>query len=166
MEEVGAPHLKLQLDLYHLQVTEGDITKRTEKLFPITAHVQIAGNPDRNEPDLGEANHLYVLDVLDRLGYQGYVPRIQAEDDDRCRPRLGRQVRHQGLIDDRQEHTRRRLRRPGLDGAGHGEEPAEARPQGDRRGSQRDRARSLHGRWRHDRRQSGRSGGNCRCRCR
>ena len=73
MSEVGAPHLKLQLDLYHMQVTEGDLTKRTERLFPITAHVQIAGNPDRNEPDIGEANHLYLLDVLDRLGYQGYV---------------------------------------------------------------------------------------------
>ncbi len=71
--EVGAPHLKLQLDLYHMQVTEGDLQKRTERLFPITAHVQIAGNPDRNEPDIGEANHLYLLDVLDRLGYDGYV---------------------------------------------------------------------------------------------
>jgi hydroxypyruvate isomerase len=56
-----------------MQVTEGDLTRRTERLFPITAHVQIAGNPDRNEPDIGEANHLYLLDVLDRLGYQGYV---------------------------------------------------------------------------------------------
>jgi len=72
-KEVGAPHLKLQLDLYHLQVTEGDLQKRTERLFPLTAHVQIAGNPDRNEPDVGEANHLYMLDVLDRLDYAGYV---------------------------------------------------------------------------------------------
>ena len=73
IKEVGAPHLKLQLDLYHLQVTEGDLQKRTERLFPLTGHVQIAGNPDRNEPDIGEANHLYMLDVLDRLGYEGYV---------------------------------------------------------------------------------------------
>src|SRR6185437_7450586 len=69
IDEVRAPHLKLQLDLYHMQVTEGDLQRRTERLFPITAHVQIAGNPDRNEPDVGEANHLYMLDVLDRLGY-------------------------------------------------------------------------------------------------
>lgn len=73
IKEVDAPHLKLQLDLYHLQVTEGDLQKRIEKLFPLTAHVQIAGNPDRNEPDIGEANHMYLLDVLDRLGYDGYV---------------------------------------------------------------------------------------------
>lgn len=73
IDQVGAPHLHLQLDLYHLQVTEGDLQKRMERLFPITSHVQIAGNPDRNEPDIGEVNHLYLLDVLDRLGYDGYV---------------------------------------------------------------------------------------------
>ena len=73
IDEVGAPHLKLQLDLYHMQVTEGDLVRRTEKLFPITAHVQIAGNPERNEPDVGEANHMHLLEVLDRLGFQGYV---------------------------------------------------------------------------------------------
>lgn len=73
IDEVGAPHLKLQLDLYHMQVTEGDLQRRMERLFPLISHVQIAGNPDRNEPDLGEVNHLYLLDVLDRLGYEGYV---------------------------------------------------------------------------------------------
>lgn len=73
IDEVGAPHLRLQLDLYHLQVTEGDLQKHIERLFPITSHVQIAGNPDRNEPDIGEVNHLYLLDVLDRLGYKGHV---------------------------------------------------------------------------------------------
>src|SRR5262249_61004129 len=56
IDEVGAPHLRLQLDLYHLQVTEGDLTRRTERLFPLTGHVQIAGNSDRNERDIGEAN--------------------------------------------------------------------------------------------------------------
>ncbi len=71
--EVGAPHVKIQFDLYHCQVTEGDVVRRAEKLLPLIGHVQIAGNPDRNEPDIGEANHLYVLDALDRLGWDGYV---------------------------------------------------------------------------------------------
>ena len=140
IEEVGAPHLKLQLDLYHMQVTEGDLQKRTERLFPITAHVQIAGNPDRNEPDIGEANHLYLLDVLDRLGYDGYVG-LEYKPKTTTGAGLGwaAQVRHQGLIMADKNTPRRRLHRPGLDGPRHGEEPAEARPQGDRRRSQRRR---------------------------
>lgn len=71
--EVGAPHVKIQFDLYHCQVTEGDLLRRAEKLLPLIGHVQIAGNPDRNEPDIGEANHLYVLDALDRMGWAGHV---------------------------------------------------------------------------------------------
>ena len=71
--DVGAPHVKIQFDLYHCQVTEGDLVRRAEKLLPLIGHVQIAGNPDRNEPDVGEANHLYVLDALDRLGWDGDV---------------------------------------------------------------------------------------------
>jgi len=58
IKEVGATHLKLQLDLYHLQVTEGDLQKRTERLFRSPRTCRFAGNPDRNEPDIGEANHL------------------------------------------------------------------------------------------------------------
>jgi hydroxypyruvate isomerase len=71
--EVGLPNVKIQLDLYHCQVTEGDLLKRAEKLLPLVGHIQIAGNPDRNEPDIGEANHLYVLEALDRLGFAGHV---------------------------------------------------------------------------------------------
>jgi hydroxypyruvate isomerase len=71
--DVGAPHVKIQFDLYHCQVSEGDLVRRAEKLLPLIGHVQIAGNPDRNEPDVGEANHLYVLDALDRLAWDGYV---------------------------------------------------------------------------------------------
>jgi len=70
---VGTPHVKIQFDLYHCQVTEGDLVRRAETLLPLIGHVQIAGNPDRNEPDIGEANHLYVLDALDRLGWDGHV---------------------------------------------------------------------------------------------
>src|SRR5258707_6449595 len=73
IDEVGAPHLRLQLDLYHMQVTEGDLAKRTDRLFPITAHVQSAGNPDTNKPEICKAHHPYILELLDRLGYQGYV---------------------------------------------------------------------------------------------
>lgn len=71
--EIGAPNVKIQFDLYHCQVTEGDLVRRAERLLPLVGHVQVAGNPDRNEPDLGEANHIHVLETLDRLGYAGHV---------------------------------------------------------------------------------------------
>lgn len=73
IDRVGAPNLKLQLDVYHLQITEGDIAHRIRELGGRFGHVQIAGNPDRNEPDRGEVNYTYVLDVLDATGYDGWI---------------------------------------------------------------------------------------------
>ena len=73
LETVGAPNLKLQFDLYHAQIMEGDLTKRMERLMPIIGHVQIAGVPDRHEPDAGELNLPHLFGTLDRLGYAGWV---------------------------------------------------------------------------------------------
>jgi 2-dehydrotetronate isomerase len=71
--EVGAPNLKLQLDLYHCQIMEGDLTKRIEALGALVAHVQIAGVPDRHEPDSGETCLTHLLAALDRAGYAGWI---------------------------------------------------------------------------------------------
>ncbi len=51
----------------------------------LTAHVQIAGVPDRHEPDLGEVNYPYLFEVLDATGYAGFVgceyrPKGRTED--------------------------------------------------------------------------------------
>jgi hydroxypyruvate isomerase len=73
IDRVAAPNLKLQLDLYHVQITEGDLAHRIRSLAGRFEHVQIAGNPDRNEPDRGEVNYAYVLDVLDATGYDGWI---------------------------------------------------------------------------------------------
>jgi len=73
IEEVGAPNLRLQLDLYHCQIMEGDLTRRIEALAPLIGHVQIAGVPNREEPDAGESNFAYLMQTLDRVGYTGWV---------------------------------------------------------------------------------------------
>ena len=73
IEEVGRDNLKLQLDLYHCQIMEGDLATHVRRLAGRYAHVQIAGVPGRNEPDRGEINYAYLLDLLDRLGYAGWV---------------------------------------------------------------------------------------------
>jgi len=70
---VGAANLALQFDVYHAQIMVGDVSKRIERLFPRIGHVQIAGVPDRHEPDTGEVNYPAVFRLLDRLGYGGWV---------------------------------------------------------------------------------------------
>lgn len=73
LEVVGAANLGLQFDLYHAQIMEGDLTRRMAALMPHIAHIQIAGVPDRHEPDEGEVNYRHLYAAMDRLGYDGYV---------------------------------------------------------------------------------------------
>lgn len=69
IEAVGRDNLKLMFDCYHLQIMEGDLTRRLERLLPIIGHIQIAAVPDRGEPDQGEVDYRYVLKALGGLGY-------------------------------------------------------------------------------------------------
>jgi hydroxypyruvate isomerase len=66
-------NLGLQMDFYHLQIAEGDLTHNFEQHFPLIAHVQIAGVPERTEPDSGEINYRHLFALMDRLGYRGWV---------------------------------------------------------------------------------------------
>ena len=73
VEAIGRDRMGLQFDIYHCQVTEGDITKRMEALMPIIAHMQIADVPARNEPGTGEIGWNFVFRRIDELGYQGWI---------------------------------------------------------------------------------------------
>ena len=73
LAQLDLPAIRLQFDFYHTQIMTGDLAKTFEQHLPITAHVQIAGVPERQEPDIGEINYPYLFDLLDRLGYQGWV---------------------------------------------------------------------------------------------
>ncbi len=73
IERIGHPNLGLQFDFYHVQIMEGDLAVRLREFMPIIRHTQIAGVPDRFEPDTGEINYPYLFDLLDELGYEGYV---------------------------------------------------------------------------------------------
>jgi hydroxypyruvate isomerase len=55
-------------DCYHLQIMEGDITRRLTDLLPIIGHIQIASVPDRNEPDSGELSYGHIYRHLQKLG--------------------------------------------------------------------------------------------------
>ncbi|MBA2126777.1 hydroxypyruvate isomerase [Hyphomicrobium methylovorum] len=73
IESVGAPNLRLQYDVYHMQIMEGDVAPTIQKWLPHIAHVQIADTPGRHEPGTGEINFQYIFDHLDRLGYGGWI---------------------------------------------------------------------------------------------
>ena len=67
------PNIGLQFDLYHCQITGGDLIRTLERHIELIAHVQIAGVPDRGEPSDGEVAYGRVLSRLDALGYGGFV---------------------------------------------------------------------------------------------
>ncbi|MCU0931438.1 MAG: hydroxypyruvate isomerase family protein [Serpentinimonas sp.] len=73
LAEVGEPNTGVQMDFYHCQIMEGDLTRRLERHFAGVGHIQIAGVPDRHEPDAGEVNYPALFDRLDALGYSGFV---------------------------------------------------------------------------------------------
>jgi 2-dehydrotetronate isomerase len=72
-EEVGAANLKVQLDLYHCQIVEGDLAMKIRKYLPHVGHMQLAGVPERHEPSLGEVNYPYLFALVDELGYDGWI---------------------------------------------------------------------------------------------
>lgn len=72
-DEVGSDNLKLQYDIYHMQIMEGDLAPTIEKHLARIAHVQLADNPGRHEPGTGEINYPFLFAHLERLGYDGWI---------------------------------------------------------------------------------------------
>ena len=73
MDEVGAPNLKLQYDVYHQQRTEGELAATIERLLPRIGHIQVADNPGRHEPGTGEIRFEFLFAHLQRIGYSGHI---------------------------------------------------------------------------------------------
>jgi len=77
--EVGALNVQVQMDLYHCQIVEGDVAMKIRKYLPTgrVGHFQIAGVPERHEPDIGEMNFPYLFDVIDAVsgecGWRGWI---------------------------------------------------------------------------------------------
>jgi hydroxypyruvate isomerase len=73
IDAVGSDNLRLQYDIYHAQVMEGDLARTLQENLPRIGHVQLADNPGRHEPGSGEINFPFLLRHLDRIGYDGWV---------------------------------------------------------------------------------------------
>ena len=79
VQAVGAPNLQVQMDLYHCQIVEGDVAMKIRQYLPTgrVGHFQIAGVPQRHEPDVGELHHPYLFEVIDEVaaacGWDGWI---------------------------------------------------------------------------------------------
>lgn len=71
--DMGEPNVRLQFDVFHVQMEEGCVALKLREFLPIIGHIQIAGVPDRHEPDTGEINYTYIFELLDELDYSGFV---------------------------------------------------------------------------------------------
>ncbi|KFB08051.1 TIM barrel protein [Nitratireductor basaltis] len=70
---VNRPQLRINLDLYHTQIGEGDLIRWCEACLPWIGEVQVADNPGRCEPGTGEINYAGIARALHDMGYAGPV---------------------------------------------------------------------------------------------
>lgn len=73
IKQVDRSNVKLQLDLYHAQIMDGDLSTLIQEVAPFIGHVQIASVPTRNEPDQGEINYPYLFNHLDNVGFSDWI---------------------------------------------------------------------------------------------
>jgi hydroxypyruvate isomerase len=73
IDSVGANNLKLQYDIYHMQIMEGNLISTIETYFNLIGHIQLADNPGRHEPGSGEINYPFLIHRIDELGYEGWI---------------------------------------------------------------------------------------------
>lgn len=76
--ETGKANVKVLMDLFHCQVAEGDLSAKMRKYIENPAetrvgHIQFAGVPGRHEPDAGELNYDFLFNLIDELGFKGWV---------------------------------------------------------------------------------------------
>ena len=91
LQAIDQPNVKVQMDLYHCQIMEGEVLQPLRQYLPTgkVAHIQIANTPDRHEPKInnvqtGEINYATAFDLIDSMGYTGWIgceykPRLQGQ---------------------------------------------------------------------------------------
>lgn len=73
VQAVNHPNMRLQYDVYHAQMTEGNLITTIKTYLPYIGHIQISDVPGRHEPSTGEINYPAIFAALEQLGYQGYI---------------------------------------------------------------------------------------------
>jgi hydroxypyruvate isomerase len=73
IESIASERLKMMFDMYHVQISEGDVPKRLARHWRHVGHMQIASVPARGEPDEGELDYRAVLRATDELDWSGWI---------------------------------------------------------------------------------------------
>ena len=73
MNEAGAVNLKLQYDLFHMHIMGDDLAKTLSANLAYIGHMQVADVPGRHEPGTGVIDFPPLFDLIDRLGYKGWI---------------------------------------------------------------------------------------------
>lgn len=73
MGRVERPNLRTVFDFYHVQINEGDVTRRYLEALDLVGHIQFANPPDRNEPGVGELDFAHIFRLIESSGYNGWV---------------------------------------------------------------------------------------------
>ncbi|WP_242688501.1 TIM barrel protein [Bacillus sp. Cs-700] len=73
VDQVDSPHVKLLFDVYHQQITEGNVTRNATNYCNRINHYHIADNPGRHEPGTGELNFGNILKAIKKTGFEGFI---------------------------------------------------------------------------------------------
>lgn len=73
IDSVDSENLKLMFDFFHVQIVQGNIETLIRQYTDYIGHIQISAVHDRGEPDQGEINYPYLLNVLSETGYTGHI---------------------------------------------------------------------------------------------
>ncbi|MFK7693970.1 TIM barrel protein [Paenibacillus sp. HJGM_3] len=73
IDAVDSPNVKLVFDVYHQQITEGNVTRNATRYRDRINHYHIADNPGRKEPGTGELNYVHILNAINQAGFDGFV---------------------------------------------------------------------------------------------
>jgi len=73
VKAVASPNVKILFDVYHQQISEGNLTGNIRKYHDLIGYYQLADHPGRHEPTTGEINYPFVLRTIHDVGYQGAI---------------------------------------------------------------------------------------------
>jgi hydroxypyruvate isomerase len=73
LRQVGSAHVKMLFDIYHQQISEGNLTGNIRAYSDLIGYYQLADHPGRHEPGTGEIAYDHILQVVHDVGYQGAI---------------------------------------------------------------------------------------------